>query len=266
MNYVSRFGLEFNPFIKNSKEVLVNTSNYKEIKFRLDYLLQTKGFGLITGEPGLGKTTSIRNWANSLNSSAYKVVYIPLATLNVSESYRQLASGLNVTPHFRKSDNFKEIQEGIKRYALDKKITPVIIFDEANYLSPATLNDLKILFNFDMDSKDLAIIILAGLPVINNSLNNRANEPLKQRIITSYELEFLNEEESKKYIETKLKSARGTIDIFESGALQAIVSYSKGNPRLLSKLCNEVLLVGNNKNKNVIDEDIVMMAVNEIEL
>ena len=59
MNYTARYYLEFNPFIKNSKEILIETSQYKEVRFRLDYLLQTKGFGLITGEPGNGKTTSI---------------------------------------------------------------------------------------------------------------------------------------------------------------------------------------------------------------
>ena len=63
MNYTSRYGLEFNPFIKNSKELLVVNKNYEEAKIRLDYLLQTKGLGLITGEPGCGKTTTLRQIA-----------------------------------------------------------------------------------------------------------------------------------------------------------------------------------------------------------
>ena len=75
MNYTSRYGLEFNPFIKNSKELLVVNKNYEEAKIRLDYLLQTKGLGLITGEPGCGKTTIVRNWSKDLNNAAYKVIY-----------------------------------------------------------------------------------------------------------------------------------------------------------------------------------------------
>ena len=67
MNYISRYGLEFNPFLKNSKEILIDTSEYRETIFRLDYLSKTRGFGLLTGSPGRGKTTIIRNWASSLN-------------------------------------------------------------------------------------------------------------------------------------------------------------------------------------------------------
>ena len=60
-------GLEFNPFLKNSKEIFVATDESKEVLFRLDYLVKTKGFGLLTGSPGRGKTTAIRNWVQTLN-------------------------------------------------------------------------------------------------------------------------------------------------------------------------------------------------------
>lgn len=75
MDYFTRYGPEFNPFIKNSKEILVDTSEHKETLFRLNYLAKTKGFGLLTGSPGRGKTTTIRNRATSLNPALYKVVY-----------------------------------------------------------------------------------------------------------------------------------------------------------------------------------------------
>ena len=266
MNYTARYNLEFNPFIKNSKETLIETIEYKEIKYRLDYLLKTKGFGLITGNPGLGKTTTIRNWANSLNQAAYKVIYLPLSTLTVPESYRQLAYGLNVEPHYRKIDNFHEIQSAIKRLSIDKKITPIIVFDEANYMSNSMLNDLKILFNFDMDSKDYACVILVGLPVLINTLNLKSHEPLRQRITTSYNLEELNQEEAIKYIKGKLSLAGCQTQVFSEAALKALVSYSKGNPRVISKVCNNALLIGDKQGLNTIDEDVIMIAVNEIEV
>ena len=78
-NYVSRFGLAFNPFIKNSKEIIVNNSEYAEVCGRLDYLLSVRGFGLLTGSPGQGKTTAVRNWLNSLNTSLYKPIYTCLS-------------------------------------------------------------------------------------------------------------------------------------------------------------------------------------------
>ena len=161
MNYTSRYNLEFNPFIKNSKETLIETDEYKEVTFRLNYLLQTKGFGVLTGGPGKGKTTVIRNWAKSLNPSAYKIVYISLSTLTVNDFYRHLAESLNQVPMFRKTDNFKVIQDAINRLVIEKKITPIIIIDEANYLKNSALNDLKILFNFEMDSSDKAVVLLS---------------------------------------------------------------------------------------------------------
>ena len=83
MDYTSRYGLEFNPFLKNSKDILVETQEFKELRFRLDYLLSTRGFGLLTGSPGRGKTTAIRSWAAKLNPSLYKVIYSSLSTLTV---------------------------------------------------------------------------------------------------------------------------------------------------------------------------------------
>ena len=62
MDYTVRYGLEFSPFLKNSKEIFVSTDESKEVLFRLNYLAKTKGFGLLTGSPGRGKTTAIRAW------------------------------------------------------------------------------------------------------------------------------------------------------------------------------------------------------------
>lgn len=170
MDYTARYGLEFNPFLKNSKEVLVETQEYKEVLFRLNYLLTTKGFGLLTGSAGRGKTTAVRNWASGLNTSLYKVVYSSLSTLTVNDFYRNLAAELGAQPAFRKTDNFKIIQDEINRLVLEKRQTPVIIIDEANYIGNAVLNDLKMLFNFEMDSKDRAVVLLSGLPQLNSTL------------------------------------------------------------------------------------------------
>lgn len=86
MELTARYGLEFNPFLKNSKEILFEGSEYTEAKFRLDYLAKTKGFGLLTGAPGRGKTTLVRSWSATLNPSLYKVVYTSLSTVTVNDS------------------------------------------------------------------------------------------------------------------------------------------------------------------------------------
>ena len=266
MNYISRYNLEFNPFIKNSKEILIETDEYKEVVFRLNCLLQTKGFGVLTGGPGKGKTTTIRNWSKSLNPSAYKIVYISLSTLTVNDFYRHLAQGLNQEPRFRKTDNFKAIQDAINRLVIEKKITPIIIIDEANYLKNSTLNDLKILFNFEMDSSDKAVVLLSGLPQLNNTLNLNAHEPLRQRITMNYNLEGMSKEETKKYILDKLKAAGCETQVFESNALEAIVNAANGVARIVNKICNQSLLIANSANLNVVNEESVLKALSDMEL
>ena len=104
------------------------------------------------------------------NTSLYKVVYSSLSTLTVNDFYRNLAAELGAQPAFRKTDNFKIIQDEINRLVLEKRQTPVIIIDEANYIGNAVLNDLKMLFNFEMDSKDRAVVLLSGLPQLNSTL------------------------------------------------------------------------------------------------
>lgn len=120
MNYFSRYSLDFDPFVKNSKDIVVETNAYNEIIYRLSYLLSNKGFGVITGAPGRGKTTVVRNFIKTLNPSLYKVIYVSLSTLTLNEFYRYLAVEMGLEAMSKKSDNFKLIQNEINRHALEK--------------------------------------------------------------------------------------------------------------------------------------------------
>lgn len=266
MDYISRFGMEFNPFIKNSKEITVKTPEYREVVFRLDYLLQTKGFGLLTGAPGRGKTTLIRSWSHSLNPAAYKIIYISLSTVTVQEFYRQLSAELGIEPAFKKSKNFRNIQSGIERYNIEKRMTPIIILDEANYMSNSILNDLKIIFNFEMDSSDKAVVLMVGLPEIRSKLTLAVHEPLRQRIVMNYDLDGLSKEEAKKYVTEKMEIAGCHQEVFERSAIEAIINAANGTPRLIDKYVNASLLLGNSKNINIIDGDTVMAAINDVKI
>lgn len=265
-DYISKFGLEFNPFIKNSKEILVATSEYNEAIIRLNYLAKTRGFGLLTGSAGKGKTTAVRNWSSQLNTSLYRVIYSCLSTLTVQEFYRSLAQGLGVTPAFRKTDNFRIIQGEITRLSLEKKKTPVIIIDEANYVNNAILNDLKMLFNFEMDSRDRAVVLLVGLPQLNSTLSMSAHEPLRQRLVMNYNLDGISKEEAREYISSKLSGAGGDISIFDDNAIEAIINGSDGTPRLISKLCNQSMMIAALSGLKTVNSESVMNAINECEL
>lgn len=263
MELTSRYGLEFNPFLKNSKEVLFKGDEFNEALFRLDYLSKTKGFGIITGSPGRGKTTVVRHWSQNLNPSLFKVIYTSLSTLTVNDFYRNLATSLGAQAAARKTENFKSIQDEITRLALDKKKTPVIIIDEANYISNAVLNDLKILFNFEMDSRDRAVILLVGLPQLNHTLQLAIHEPLRQRIIMNYNIDGYTKEEGRDYILNKLKGAGCNQDVFDEAAIEAILNASDGTARVINKLCNSALVIGNTQSTSLINADTVMQAINE---
>ena len=264
--YTARYGLEFNPFLKNSKDILFESTDYHECVYRLGILSKTHGFGLITGAPGRGKTTILRSWSGSLNPALFKPVYTCLSTLTVQEFYRSLAYGLQIEPAFRKSDNFRLIRDEILRLSIEKKCTPVIIIDEANHISNAILNDLKMLFNFEMDSRDPAVVVLAGLPVLNSTLKLGIHESLRQRITMSYQLDGLTKDEARHFISEKLSGAGCHSAVFESAAVEGIVNAAEGTPRMICKLCNAALIIGASRNQQLIDADTVLKAVDECEI
>jgi len=258
--------LEFNPFTKNSKDIIIETSDYKQIKHRLNFLANNKGFGVITGEPGRGKTTVIRHWAKGLNPSLFKVVYTSLSTLTLNEFYKHLTDEFGLESKFRKSDNYKLIQAEIYRYSFEKQITPVFIFDEVSHISSSILNDFKMLFNFEMDSRDRAIVLLLGGLEFNNALNLKSNEALRQRITMNYKMSNLSKEDSRIYIQSRLQEAKTGQVVFDEPALEAIVNASNGIPRIINKISDMCLIIGDVQKVEIINSDIALNAVNEIEL
>lgn len=266
MDYAARYGLELNPFLKNAKDILLDTAEASETRVRLTYLGDTKGFGVLTGEPGRGKTTAVRVWASSLNPSLFKVSYSSLSSLTVMDFYRQIASGLGADPSFRKNDLFNDIQREVKRCSLEKRITPVIIIDEADMLSHKVLSDLQIMFNFEMDSRDLAVVLLVGQPRLNTTLNQSAHESLRQRIVMNYHMGNISKEDARAYISRKLECAGSHQAVFDGNAMEAILNAANGTPRMINKICNQSLMIGASQGISVIDAEIVRKAIEDTQL
>ena len=114
--------------------------------------------------------------------------------------------------------------------------------------------------------KDRAVMLLVGLPSLNNTLRLVANEPLRQRIVMNYSLDNLSKEEAKDYIIAKLNGANVNTSVFHENAIEAIINASNGVPRVINKICNSCLIIGNSKKLNVIDTDTVILATSETEL
>jgi len=101
--FTAYYGMDFNPF-NNEIEVKYNfaSNDFTQSKARLEILKQHKGIGLITGEPGSGKSFCLRCFVNSLSRSLYRVIYIPITTLTVKEFYMALCDGLGIAPAYKK--------------------------------------------------------------------------------------------------------------------------------------------------------------------
>ena len=159
----------------------------------------------------------------------------------------------------------KLFQEIIKEYSNNKKITPIIVIDEANYLSRTLLNDLKMLFNFEMDSIDNYVLILAKLPTLVSNLSS-ASQTLRQEIITSFSFETLSGDEAKAYIFGKLEKASGATNIFDEGVMQSIINCSNGVPRVIDRIMDYALLIADKMNSTIITKTIIQKAIEQASL
>ncbi len=261
--YEAFYSLSKTPFSKENDTVFESNS-FKEARARLNYLVKARGMGLLAGEPGSGKTFVLKTFSDKLNPSLYKIIYYPLSTGTVMDFYRGLVGGLNEEPAYRKVDLFKQFQKRVLSLYRDKKITPVFILDEMHLAPAKMLTDLALLFNFYVDSLNPFVLILSGLPTLMQRLEISQAQPLNQRIIMRYCLDPLEKEEVKGYIEHNLNAAGANHPIFSERAIEALVSISHGWPRVLNNLCVHCLLLGAQAKKDLIEDDIVRQAGEEI--
>jgi type II secretory pathway predicted ATPase ExeA len=186
--------------------------------------------------------------------------------LPFSGCYRALSYELGLEPAHKKITMFNQIQERIRTLHESKNIVPIIILDEVQYLKNSILDDLKIIFNFDLDSKNYAILILSGQPILNSILQRQAHEALKQRIVINYTFGGLTKDEVFEYINTRLKLCGIASPIFTEDALELIATTCGGCTRKINLLVEKSLILGYQKKSLSIDGEIIYSAQNDIEL
>jgi len=265
--YRSFFGMEFDPFEPHvDKAGHFAGQDFTQATARLEHLKQLRGIGLFTGHPGSGKTSVVRKWAEGLNPGLFKVVYQPMSSITTMEFYRGLCYGLGLEAKFKKIDMFNDIQQRLTSLYREKKITPVIILDEAQYLRTDILNDLKLILNFDMDSKSYAILILMGLPVLGTVLARKNHEALAQRIVMNYSFQGLARSEAESYLSSRLKACGVHQPIFQDNAIEAIFATSNGSVRHLNTIASKALFLAALKNERMITADLIMAVRDDMAL
>ena len=137
---------------------LFPTAGQKELSARLAYLVRERGFGLVTGEIGSGKSTAVRAFAASLDFNRYLVVYLTNPTTGLTGLYRDLLLQLGVEPPFSKPRLVARIRSALDDLSSTKHRAPVIVLDEAHLLTQPMFEPLRLLFSDKMDSQSLAKI------------------------------------------------------------------------------------------------------------
>ncbi len=263
MDFLTYYGLSDNPFDQEST-LLIETMDYQEMTHRLDYLKQTRGIGIFSGRPGVGKTTILRHYLMSLTSHRYRVIELPITTISANEFYKLFAEALGLEASGRKSLNFKAIQARLSELYEIERTLPIIVIDEAQHLQGAVFNELVLLMNFEMDSVKRCVLILSGVSQMVQLLNRAQYEAFRQRVVTHYEVIGLEANEVNEYVTQKLRAAGAKEPLFHDSVLQDIAKHSGSSLRQIDKLVTHCLRIGAIKNQRQIDSETVYAAAQEI--
>lgn len=267
--YKSYYGMNTNPFIKEeTNKYPFESDDYNEVINRLNYIKEINGIGIFYGENGLGKTYVIKSFIDSLNKDLYKIIYIN-SKLNstVFDFLNNIAKELDLdTGNCYKTELTDNIQKEIIRIVNQDKMKVIVIIDDAHLLKREILLNLKILYDFEINTKDYVTLVLVGQEELKIELSKPIHNSLKQRINTNYKLNGLSRKEVKEYISTRLEIVNSNKEIFTEEALNTLYSCSKSSIRRLNTLIINCLMLGSQMDKPVIDEEIVRISKGEMDL
>jgi type II secretory pathway predicted ATPase ExeA len=257
----ARFGLKYRPFHKDiSTRDLYCWSGLQELEARLEMAKQARGIMLLTGEPGTGKTVALRRFVDSLNSEHYRSVYLPLATVTVLDAYAQLNRALGGQEIRSKSLLYHEIQHGIAQLTA-QGTQPVVVLDEADLLRSPLFDEFRILLNFEMDSKDPVLLILAGQPQLLAKLALRVHLPFRQRVAMRYRMPPMDEAHTRGYVEHHLKLAGRKQRLFTDEAMMQLFVQSGGVPRAIGNLALAAMFSAASRNQDIVElEDVITVS------
>ncbi len=244
--YTSFFGLNEKPFsITPDPRYLFMSEQHGEALAHLVYgVTESGGFMQLTGEVGTGKTTLVRSLLVNRMPDNADVAVVLNPQLSVIEFLATICEELHIdVPHNKGS--VKAQTDALNRHLLaahaDGRRT-ILIVDEAQNLSPAVLEQVRLLTNLETAKQKLLQIILIGQPELRDLLARNDLRQLAQRITGRYHLEPLSRDETARYIEHRLRVAGALGEVFDRAARREVFKLSQGVPRLINVICDRALL------------------------
>lgn len=265
--YLQFYGLRETPFSPTpDPKFLFQSTRHREALAQLLYgVRERKGFIVLTGEIGTGKTTLLRTLLARLDGDTH-AAYIHNSALEIEGLLEYMLQDWGVkstaTTHAQRLFELNEFLIDQHRQGL----SPVLVIDEAQNLSLAALEAVRLLSNFETTNQKLMQILLVGQPELRDKLNTPELRQLKQRIGLRCHIGPLSPEETRLYIRHRLRIA-GASDagIFTDAAIQRITEYSQGTPRVVNIVCDHCLLSGFADSKRRIDAGVVDEAIEYLE-
>jgi putative secretion ATPase (PEP-CTERM system associated) len=229
-------------------------------------LTQGEGFVVVTGKPGTGKTMLVKELVNSLNSDNITIGIMVSSQVGADDLLKIISATFGLSYEGEdKSTLLTRIERFFIQQATEGKRVLMIV-DEAQNLPKDALEELRMLSNFEMSGKSLFQTFLIGQQQLGETLLLPEMEQLKQRIVATYQLKPLNEEETKSYILFRLEKASWQqMPQFDNNVFNRICSYSQGIPRRINTLCDRVLLFGYLDELTVIDLSAINKVIADIE-
>jgi type II secretory pathway predicted ATPase ExeA len=262
--YEQFFGLTETPFTRHIPVThLYGSQAHEELVARMQYVVQTRGFGVVTGEIGSGKSTAIRALFRKLDGSRYRLLYLSDANPNPRSFYRALLEQLGLKPAFQRADGKRQLDTALMELWETQRRQTVVVIDEAHLLSPAMLEEVRFLTNHQMDSTSPLSLLLVGQPELGRKLTLQAFEAVRQRITLRYHLEGLKLDDTKAYIQHHLTVAGAARPLFGEEAIRLIYQRTRGIPREVNNVCSACLLAAFAEQRSVVDEATVKTVLAE---
>jgi MSHA biogenesis protein MshM len=262
--YLKHFGLRHPPLGKDLVE-LWDDGALALLAERFNWLLQSPGLGMITGEPGVGKTAALRHLTQSLNPHRYQVLYQAETDFGRIDIYRGLARALGVEPSYRRAHLWRDIKLRIHELVDSKQVLPVWIIDEAQNLPHEFFRDFPAFLNFAFDSRDLITVWLLGHPALAHTLERAPYAALYSRIQVRAHVEpIIERDRFLLLINHALKAAGCQHTLLADSGMELLRQASKGLPRQAGSILRTAMRLAVPKGINHLPDDLLQQAILEL--